>query len=244
MNRLMNTLVAAGCLIAIPCAMADGTISGKITFDGKMASPKKIRIKGDAFCVKAHPKGSDLVKESYLFNKDKGTLLNVVVYISEGADETSSGAAMEDATIDQKGCQYVPHMTAVMVGQTLNINNTDETAHNLNLKPEINNGFNEGQPVANMTKTVTFDKVEVGMPLKCDVHSWMNAYISVFENPYFAVVDENGEFTIENVPAGNYTLKTWHEFSKFKPTVEDMKIEVKDGESTTADFTYSPPKKK
>ena len=244
MKRLINSLALAGCLVAFagigPSALADGTIAGTVKFDGRMAKPKKIRVSGDVFCVKARAE-DPLLRETYLFNTDKKTLLNVLVYVSDGVG-AAPAAPSEPVEMTQEGCQYLPHVSAVMVGQKLKIKNDDDTAHNLNLKPEKNSPFNEGQPVKGMVKEVVFGTPELAMPLKCDVHSWMSAWVHVLDNPYFAINDENGDFKIENVPAGTYKLSVWHEFDKFSPVEETITVEVKDGETTTVEFTYQPPK--
>lgn len=218
-----------------------GTISGKINFEGTMAQPKMVRVQGDQYCVDAH-KDKPIPEERFVFNYEKKTLCNVFVYVSSPV----AGAFTAPSTsveIDQVGCQYTPHVVGVMVGQKMAFKNNDSTAHNLKLVPEINPGFNEGQPQAGMVKEVSFAKKELGMPLKCDVHAWMNAYIHVLDNPFFAVSDANGEYKIEGLPAGTYEVTVWHEFDKFKPTAEKMTVTVEEGKTATADFTYQPPQK-
>lgn len=249
MKRMMKIMLAAGVAavgvigigVGTPSALADGTITGKVNFDGKMNKPRKVRVKGDAICVKSHS-GNPLYKETYLFNVEKKTLRNVIVYVSGGLSGTHT-VPTETVAIEQEGCQFIPHVSAAMVGQKVTITNHDNTAHNLNLKAVNNPMFNEGQPVKGMVKTVTFANEEVAIPLKCDVHAWMIAYIAVFDHPYFAVTDENGEFKIEGLPAGNYELSTWHEFDKFTPTAKSISVTVTDGGTATADFTYRPPGK-
>lgn len=236
-------LIAAGMILigfAIPSVQADGSVSGRVKFDGKMLTPKKIRVKGDAFCVKARA-DAPLLRETYLFNEEKGTLINAIVYVSGGIGEKEFEAPDTEVEIDQQGCQYIPHVNAVMTGQRVTIKNTDDTAHNLNLKAEKNRSFNEGQPVKGMTKEVDFPNSELAIPLKCDVHSWMSAWIAVFDNPFHAVTDENGEFTISGLPSGTYQLSVWHEFDKFQPAEKTIEITVADGETASAEFTFLPP---
>jgi len=223
-------------------AIADGAISGKVNFDGPMRKARKIRIKGDAFCVKAHA-GNPLLRETYLFNMEKKTLLNVIVYISDGVPDDLEAAAPPEIEIDQQGCQYVPHVNAIMTGQKVLIKNTDDTAHNLNLKSVNNPSFNEGQPVKGMSKEVTFPNAELAIPLKCDVHSWMSSWIAVFDNPFHVINDANGEYTIKGLPAGTYKISVWHEFDKFHPVEKTIEVTVKDGETSKVDFTYKPPSK-
>lgn len=241
MSRLLTSIAVAA--IAVTAfsvtapAMADGTIKGVVKFDGDMKKPKKIRIKGDQFCVQAHTKDNPLLSEKYIFNMDKGTLTNVVVYISSPLEGTFDPPT-EPAKINQDGCQYMPHVTSMMVGQLLEIKNGDATSHNLNLKSENNPGFNVGQPVQGMVHPATFSQPELAMPLKCDVHAWMSAYVAVFDHPFHAVSDEDGAFEIKNVPAGEYEISVWHEFDVFGPKVETIKVTVPDGGEATAEFTY------
>jgi len=238
-------IIAAGLIsmgLTAPSVHADGSVSGVVKFDGKMLAAKKIRVKGDAFCVKAHAE-APLLRETYLFNEDKGTLINAIVYVSGGLGDKEFKAPDTELEVDQQGCQYIPHVNAVMTGQKVKIKNTDDTAHNLNLKAEKNPSFNEGQPVKGMIKEVAFPNPELAIPLKCDVHSWMSAWIAVFDNPFHAVTDENGEFTISGLPAGTYQLSVWHEFDKFVPAEKTIEITVKDGETASGEFTFAPPGK-
>ncbi|MBL1216287.1 MAG: hypothetical protein D8M59_02195 [Planctomycetes bacterium] len=252
--KKMNTaklMAGAGLVVGVlmiqavaTAAPEGGTIVGSTKFEGRMAKPKLIRVSGDAYCVQ-NRKDAPLERETYIFNEEKGTLCNVVVYISDGLD--GDFEAPEDAVaVEQHGCQYVPHVVSVMAGQTVHFENGDETMHNLNLKAENNPGFNESQPAQNMVKEVVFKKADYDPPmtLKCDVHAWMGAYIAVFDHPFHAVSDDQGEFKIENVPAGTYTLSVWHEFDKFSPVEETIEVTVVEGEETTIDFTYKPPAKK
>ncbi len=243
MRRMTGWMLAAavGVLgVSAGATLGDGgTVKGKINFDGKMADQKPIRVAADAFCVQAHNE-QPLLAETYVFNKEKATLWNVVVWVKDVSGTFEAPA--KPAIIDQEGCQYKPHVSAAMVGQKVEFHNSDSTAHNLKFTSEQNGTFNEGQPVKDMIKDVVFTKAEEHMHLACSVHAWMNAYIFVFEHPFFAVSDENGEFEIKGLPAGKYTLTSWHEFDKFSPVQAEIPFEVTEGGSTEVDFTYHPPK--
>lgn len=238
-----SSILAASAVLLVPAAsaLADGTVKGSIKFDGKMAKQGRIRISTDAFCVEAH-KSDPLLKEQFVFNEELGTLCNVVVYVSSpvsGSFETPGDAVV----VKQVGCQYMPHVNGIMVNQPMEIHNNDATAHNLKLQAQNNPGFNVGQPIQGMVHEVKFSNPEYDgpMPLKCDVHSWMNAYIAVFPHPFFAVSDDKGQFEIKGLPAGKHTLTVWHEFDKFTPVQKTIEVEVKDGAVTEVDFTYQPP---
>ena len=131
----------------------------------------------------------------------------------------------EAVELDQQGCKYKPHMVALQVGQPLKIQNNDDTLHNIHPRPAVNQEFNIGQPRKGMESTKTFDKKEVMIPVGCDVHPWMRSYISVLDNPFFAVTDEDGKFEIKGLPAGEYEIEAVHE----KLKSQTGKITVKDG---------------
>jgi len=113
--------------------------------------------------------------------------------------------------LDQKGCRYTNHVFGMMVGQTLLVQNSDETTHNVRGFARANRPFNFGQPPGLKPRTRVFENPEFPLKIKCDVHAWMLSYCFVMEHPFFAVTGEDGIFEIENVPAGTYSLKAWHE---------------------------------
>jgi hypothetical protein len=89
-----------------------------------------------------------------------------------------------------------------------------------------------------MTSTRTFTTQEVMVPLECNVHGWMHAYVGVLSHPFFATSGEDGSFTLKNLPPGTYTIEAWHE--KLGP--QQQTVTVGAGETKTADFTFTAPK--
>lgn len=167
--------------------------------------------------------------------QDGGKLANVFVYVKEGL--SGSWDAPADAhLLDQKGCKYTPHVSGIMVGQTLTIRNSDPTLHNVHALPEENEEFNNGQPFEGMTMDKTFDKVEVMVPFKCDVHPWMSAYMAVLDHPFFAVSGADGSYEIDGLPAGDYVLEAWHETLGAKT----MDVSVAADSASGASFDFSP----
>lgn len=190
---------------AVDTANAGG-VHGVINYAGPDADTA-IAMNADPTCASLHTTPVDTGK--YLV-KD-GKLGNVFVYVKTGLEGKTFPTPTEKKVLDQQGCQYHPHVFGIQVGQPMSIKNSDATLHNIHSLPKSNSEFNQGQPIQNMEFDHTFDKAEVMVPFKCDVHPWMNAYVGVLTHPYYAVSGEDGTFAIDKLPAGTYTLEAWHE---------------------------------
>ena len=174
---------------------------GTVKYDGN-PMPKKastqLKMNADPVCGSSH---KDPVYKQSLIVNDNATLKNVLVYLVnvkyDGEADTTQ------AVIDQNGCVYAPHVQGIMVGQELLIKNSDATLHNIHGLPKINSEFNFAMPKVVKEKAIKFAKVENFIKIKCDVHPWMNAYISIFDHPYFSVTDDSGRYKIDNIPPGN-----------------------------------------
>jgi len=221
---------------------AGGTIQGTVKFDGKKAKRKPIRMSADAYCNKAH-KGGKALNERYAFG-DNGTLQNVFVWISKGLEGKKFPTPTTHAHLSQNGCVYTPHVSGVVVHQKIDILNNDNTLHNVKMNSSNNGSFNEGMPVKGMVLTKTLTKPEQGIPLKCDVHPWMGAYLHVMKHPFFAVTQKSGTFEIKGLPPGDYELSVWHEFKKFAPDHATVAVSVTEGGTEDITITYGPKKKK
>jgi plastocyanin len=136
--------------------------------------------------------------------------------------------------IDQIKRAYVPHVLAVLVGSEIEFLNSDNELHNVHARQNRRELFNIGVPAQRKTRRIL--KEEAVVTLLCDVHPEMSAFIVVTQNPFFAKVDEKGNYIIENVPPGSYTLKTWHE--KLKP--QSIEVKVSEGGKVQADFELRP----
>lgn len=186
-----------------------GTVSGTINFAGDAPQSQVLQMAADPFCVTAHS-GQEVLAQRLVVN-DNSTLRHVFVYVKGGFENQSFAPASEAVQLNQQGCMYDPHVLGVQTSQTVTVLNSDDTLHNVNAQPNNNDAFNFAQPVAGMESEVTFSNQEVMIPVKCDVHPWMQAFFGVVDHPYFAVTGEDGGFSIENLPAGTYTIGAWHE---------------------------------
>jgi plastocyanin len=211
-------------------ATGAASITGTIVFEGAAPAAEKFKMSADAFCAKSHP--GDVSREDIVIGKDKG-LANVFVYVKSGINGTYPAPAAA-ATIDQRGCTYHPHVFGVVAGQSIEILNSDDTLHNIHSLPEKNEAFNLGMPVKGMKYTKKFDKPEVMIRIKCDVHGWMSAYCGVLSHPFFAVTAADGTYTIKDLPAGTYTIEAWHE----KLGTQTQQVTVGAQESKPAAFTF------
>lgn len=222
-----------------------GTVTGIVKFDGKKIAPKPVIMATDPFCTRFYAGKKAPLSERWKWGAD-GTLQNVFVTVVSGLGGKKFEAPKTPHLIDQVGCMYHPHVSGAMIGQKINIKNSDNTLHNVHGLPRINKEFNVGQPVAGMVHDASakdITKAEEGIFIKCDVHSWMSTYLHVVEHPYFAVTQDAGTFKIQGLPAGTYELKFWHEFRRFAPDNATVKVTVKNGEEAKVTVTYSATKK-
>lgn len=226
-NRLMS-VVFVGCIFT--SGLIAGDVTGKVIFKGKAPAETALNMNADPVCKKAH--SGAVYGEEVVVNKN-GTLKNVLVYVKDGLTAKTYPAPSEKLSFNQQGCEYKPHVLGIMVGQELEIKNSDKTLHNVHSLSKLNTQFNRAQPMQNMVMTQKFDKVET-FKVKCEVHPWMNAYIGVFSHPYFAVTEDDGSFTIKGLPAGEYTVEAWQE----KYGAQTGKVKVDATGKATLDFTY------
>jgi len=180
--------------------------------------------------------GKRVIQEYFVAAID-GSLANAFVRLKGNFPQTPVPA--QPVVIDQKNCVYGPRVVGVRVGQTVQIKNDDQLLHNLDASSANGNGFNFAQPRAGLVYEFKPKAEEVMMHLKCDIHNWMNAYIGIVTNPYFAVTNTMGTFEIDKVPPGTYTIEAWQE----KLGVVSKMVTVKAGAVTTVDFAYMSPEK-
>lgn len=179
-----------------------GAIEGVVKFKGAAPAPKKLQISKDTnVCGKTAK-----TDESLIVNN--GDVENAVVTITD----IKKGKPMTpgDVKLDQRDCQYHPHVLAFPAGSTVEVLNPDGILHNIHSYSKVNSPFNFAQPKFKKTLSVKIDKPEI-INVKCDVHNWMNGWLLSSENPYFSVTDSHGSFKLTDIPAGTYTLRVWQE---------------------------------
>jgi plastocyanin len=154
----------------------------------------------------------------------------VVVYLDSAPREAFAELQRGRARMDQRNEQFVPRVLAVTVGTTVDFPNSDKTFHNVfSLSPVRR--FNLGRFPPGRTGAVRFDRPGI-VPVFCDIHSHMSAYVLVFNHPFFALSDDAGRYEITGVPAGSYGLKVWSELG----TAPARRVTVTEGATVDADF--------
>jgi len=225
-------VVALGLLYSGRSVSAASTvqITGSVKLDGVAPHQKPIDMAKEPSCAAVH-KDKPVTTESVVAGANGG-LENVVVYITQGltGNEPVSTQSVE---INQKGCQYIPHVVAVDAGQHLKIVNSDQTSHNINSQSTKNPGWNKSQPPGAAPLDAAWNNEEVAIPVKCNVHPWMHAYIVVVKGPY-GVSDDSGSFKLDNVAPGTYTLTAWHETYG----TQTQNVTVAAGKPATVSFTF------
>lgn len=217
----------------------EGTVDGVVAFTGTPPAPKKIDTSADPACGSKNP---NLTTEDNIVTD--GKLANVFVYIKDGttADgkkvtEYTFTAPTTAITLDQDGCHYAPHVLGAMVNQDIEIKNSDPTTHNVHFTPKSNPDWNQSQPNGAPPLKHKLARAEVLVPVKCNQHPWMKAYIGVLRHPFFAVTAPDGSFSIKGVPAGTYTVVAWKEGGQ-TGTEKTMSVTVPASGSAKADFAF------
>jgi hypothetical protein len=210
---------------------ANATVSGKISFEGTPPPNDKVQMSSDPYCQQhaADYPTVETVKVS------SGGLENVIVFVSTGLPAGAAYAPATDSVeINQENCHYIPHVFTMRTNQPLKVKNSDSTLHNIHAWAEKNPQFNVGQPVKGMVNETKFAMTEVPLPIKCDVHKWMGAFVGVFDHPFHTVSKSGGAFELK-LPPGNYEITAWHE----KYGKKTMMVEVKDSDKKEVNFAYS-----
>lgn len=225
----VSLVFAAGPVLA-------GDVTGTITYTGKVPNLKPIAMDADPVCKSKH--ATPAPSEALVLGSGN-TMANVMVRVKGPVAGAVPPVPAQPAVIDQKGCQYHPHVLGLRVGQTLQLRNSDGLLHNVHALPKVNSQFNMAMPANRLTADTKFGKEEGMFLVKCDVHGWMSAYVGVFANPFFSVTGTDGKYKISGLPPGTYEIEAWHE----KLGTRTAKVTVAANKAGTADFSFAPPAK-
>ena len=206
---------------------------GTVTLDGAPPSFRSINMQGQPQCLKQNP--TPVVPPVVVLGPGN-TLGNVVIYVKPNSsiEKYRFDTPATPVTLDQESCMYVPRVVALMTHQTLLVKNTDPTSHNVHVMPKLNKQWNLSLAAGAAPLETRFDLPELAIPVMCNIHTWMRAYIFVFEHPYFAVTPAEGTFELSNLPPGSYTIEAWHE--KFGTL--DQTVSIASKESKPISFTF------
>src|SRR5262245_23323154 len=216
-------------------AFAAATITGTVTFDGKVPTLKPLAMDADPVCAKKHtsPQPSEM-----LVLGSGNAMGNIMVWVSKGLPAGKTWPVPQTpVVIDQNGCQYKPHVMGIMVGQTYRILNSDGVLHNIHTLPKLNKSFNKGMPATLKEATTTFPLAEAAFEIKCDVHPWMHAYLAVYSHPFFSVTGTDGKYTISGLDPGTYEITAWQE--KLAPQTATVTVAATGAK--TQDFKFAVP---
>ena len=213
-------------------ASTAANLSGKVILRGKRPRPALIRMDAESACAQMH-KGGVLSEE--VVADAGGLLANVFVWIKTGLEGETFAPPTGTIRLDQNGCMFRPRVLGIRTGQTLVVANSDPVTHNVHPMPKDNREWNQGQAAQAPNLERRFARPEVMIPVKCNVHAWMKAYIGVVDHPYFAVTGKEGTFELRGLPPGDYTVGAWHE----KFGAQEQKVTLALAGSQAVDFIFS-----
>lgn len=211
-----------------PTPMGTGAAAGTVTFRGAVPPGEQVPLSSDC----RH--GARTIEVKPVVTDGDGRLRDVVVSLKGAVGGAKDAPSVGGPVVlDQVGCEYVPHVVAMRVGQVLRVKSSDPTSHNVHGLADRNPPFNFGMTAAGQTKDVMFDAPE-SFIVKCDVHAWMGASVNVFDHAFYAVTDEQGHYDIHNLPAGKHTLLFRHDYLG----EQEVEVQVGAGWTATADAVF------
>ena len=208
-------------------------ITASVKFEGAVPAPTMVRIDGDPKCVAEN--GTSQRPSETIVVGDRQSLQNVFVYVKDGLGKYAFPIPAEPVVLDQQKCRYTPRVLGVRVGQRLSIHNSDPLLHNVRAEGKINRPFNMSTPLQGVSFDRTFATREVMVPVRCDVHNWMSAWIGAIDHPFFGVTGADGRVVMNGLPPGTYTIEAWHE----ELGTKTEQITVGPKESKDVSFTFS-----
>jgi plastocyanin len=203
-----------------------GTIRGTVRFAGGGPVQKKLPVTIDQYVC-----GKEKDAEDLILSPEKG-IRNAVVSLQNPPSGAKVDGAQTTIVMDQKQCVFVPRVVIVPVGGSVQFLNSDRLLHNVKSLSKENPPFNRAQPHAR-TITMAFKKPEI-LRVDCDLHSWMRGWVIVVDHPFYAVTNDRGEFTVDGVPPGKYTLQVWQE--SLGTVTTEVAVDDKAGQPVTVEM--------
>jgi hypothetical protein len=216
-----------------------GTVKGQVVFDGgavPMPTPYNVD-KDQQHCLSKGP----LMSTDWVINKDNKGVRYAFVWLVADPNLKNPSKKIpihpslkeskdKEVVLDQPCCLFEPHCLGIREDQTLIIKNSAPIPHNSNYQGGVKNpSGNPLIPAGGQVEVKGFQASKSPIPVSCNIHGWMKAWIRVFDSPYFAVTDADGKFEIKQAPAGDYYLVVWHEQGgwrdRVEKTVDDKKVE-------------------
>jgi plastocyanin len=225
----MGALAIAYAAVAFAASPSGGTVTGKVTYSGTPAKPKIMDLSKEPACAKMHAEG--LPSENVVTGPGN-TLQNVVVYVSAGPPESPASPG-PPANYDQQGCHYTTHVLTLRIGQEVKISNSDPFSHNIHPLAKINREWNRIQPAGTPPFSYSYENEEF-IPIKCNIHAWMQGYFVVLKTTHVAVTGEDGHFVLPELPPGRYTITAWHETYG----TQRREITIAGSEAQTVNFVF------
>lgn len=205
-----------------------GTITGKVTYTGTPAKPKRVDMAKQPECFKLNPEG---LQTEDVVTGAGNALQNVLVYISGG--DSAPAAPPAAAAFDQNNCHYTTHVLPLRVGQDVSISNSDPFNHNIHPLAKINREWNRIQLAGTPPFSYSYENEEF-IHVKCNIHAWMSAYFVVLKTSHASVTQNDGTFRLPDLPPGKYTVTAWHEIYG----TQKQEVTLGGGEAQTVNFVF------
>ncbi len=209
------SLCAASCCVVVPAiaVAADGwaTLKGRFVYDGSPPAVKFLSTSGkDSTVCDKH----EIPDESLIVDSASKGIANIVVYPRKVSrvHESQNKPATNEVEFDQKDCVFLSHVLPLRVDQTLVIKNSDPIGHNTNISPLADTSINPLLPAGGQLKHKFNREQSLPVPVTCNIHPWMKAYVLARNDSYVAVSAKDGSFETTNLPAGEeIEIQVWHE---------------------------------
>jgi len=236
-SRVLICLGTAVLGLLVMAAVA-GEIQGRVTLRGAPPSEKLVDLTGFDDVSRTYPALVGELKTRHYRVSADGGLANVFIHVKQGLEGRTFPPPTDRPVLDQTNAGFYPYVLGVRTQQTVLIRNSEPYLDTVHALPRENREFNIAQPAGSEVAERRFDKPEVLIRVKCEVHPWEFAFIGVVEHPFFAVTDENGRYRLPpGLPVGKHVLEAVHP----KAGRLTSEVEVAGDETRVVDFTFEAP---